>query len=301
MSLRIKHNKVSAKADGVDSTEVRPSDWNEDHKVETEGTSGIVLGRDATGPGDIQELPLAYDPTGSRWIANTTGSLRLPKGTTLERPALPQAGEVRFNTNTKKLEVYGVLGSETVWLEVGTGAPISEIPVGATMGWYRNSLPTGRWLFANSKTIGPTGSGATARANNDVELLFKHLWELPDSLCPVLPVRGASADLDWDLGTKTIGLPDECGRVSAGADNMGGVAAKNRLTAAGLGVAAVTGAVGGLEVRAVAGTTAVAPIIESVDQAAATGSVSGDAHVHAFTANTSVVQPTIIKNVIIRY
>jgi microcystin-dependent protein len=53
----IKHHKVSAKADGTDSTLVLPSDWNAVHDLKSAGAS-VWLGRDATGPGDVQEFPV---------------------------------------------------------------------------------------------------------------------------------------------------------------------------------------------------------------------------------------------------
>ena len=36
----------------------------------------------------------------------STGTLQVPKGTTLERPPLPVVGQLRYNTTTKNFEVY---------------------------------------------------------------------------------------------------------------------------------------------------------------------------------------------------
>jgi hypothetical protein len=52
-----KHKKISAKADGVDATEVRPSDWNADHDLKTLGAS-VYLGQSAAGAGPVLELPI---------------------------------------------------------------------------------------------------------------------------------------------------------------------------------------------------------------------------------------------------
>jgi microcystin-dependent protein len=56
MALSWLHKFVSAKSDGVDSTLVKPSNWNAEHDVKTT-LDGILLGRPAgAGPGDIIEL-----------------------------------------------------------------------------------------------------------------------------------------------------------------------------------------------------------------------------------------------------
>ena len=56
--MQVKHAFTSAKADGPDSTRLRPSNWNADHDVlATNGPS--VIGRLAAGPGVMTEIPLA--------------------------------------------------------------------------------------------------------------------------------------------------------------------------------------------------------------------------------------------------
>jgi microcystin-dependent protein len=56
--MQIIHDFVSAKADGPDSTRLRPSNWNADHTVlATNGPS--VIGRAAAGPGAMTEIPMA--------------------------------------------------------------------------------------------------------------------------------------------------------------------------------------------------------------------------------------------------
>ena len=46
---------------------------------------------------------------------NDTGFLRLPSGTTAQRPASPVAGMVRFNTTLGYAEVY----TGTQWIKFG--------------------------------------------------------------------------------------------------------------------------------------------------------------------------------------
>lgn len=43
-----------------------------------------------------------------------TGSIRVPRGTTSQRPSDPEEGMIRFNTSTNKFEVY----NGTEWVEI---------------------------------------------------------------------------------------------------------------------------------------------------------------------------------------
>lgn len=86
------------------------------------------------------------------------------------------------------------------------------------------------WLPLNAKTIGNPASGATARANNDVQALFTFLWNKDSSLA-VSGGRGVSASVDW-AASKTIALPDYRGRVVVGVDQMGAAATAGVITSA---------------------------------------------------------------------
>lgn len=55
--ITVKHAKVSAKADGPDTTLILPSDWNDDHPVELTGPG--LVGRVTAGAGAAELLPLA--------------------------------------------------------------------------------------------------------------------------------------------------------------------------------------------------------------------------------------------------
>jgi len=56
MAIEVKHNFQSAKADSADASLIRPSSWNEAHKV-IMGTAALV-GRYTAGTGDAQEVGL---------------------------------------------------------------------------------------------------------------------------------------------------------------------------------------------------------------------------------------------------
>ncbi len=145
------------------------------------------------------------------------------------------------NTDTPPSSKWGVVSF----------ASSSQLP-GDTQETYDSTLPDG-WLWLDGNTIGNAASGGTARANADTSNLFTVLWNsLPNSVLPiqdsagVATTRGISAAADFSAD-KRLPVPDKRGRVAAGADNMGGVAA-NRLTVDGSGISGTTlGAAGGVE------------------------------------------------------
>jgi microcystin-dependent protein len=117
------------------------------------------------------------------------------------------------------------------------------------------ATPPPGWVFADGRTIGGPGSGASSRANADAQALFALLWgDYPQIVLPVSGGRGASAAADFAAG-KTIALPDLRGRLLLGRDDMGGAAA-NRVTASGAGnpgiAATQLGASGGADRHALA-------------------------------------------------
>lgn len=86
------------------------------------------------------------------------------------------------------------------------------------------------WLRCDGRTIGDASSGASARANADMEDLFAHLWgNFTDAQLAVSGGRGESAAADFSA-SKTIALPDLRGRIAAMLDDPTGASAANRLT-----------------------------------------------------------------------
>lgn len=68
MAISLKHTFQSAKADGADSSLVQPSNWNAEHTLTA--AAGKVIGRDTSGAGAVQELPIAVDTSGNVNIPN---------------------------------------------------------------------------------------------------------------------------------------------------------------------------------------------------------------------------------------
>ena len=69
-------------------------------------------------------------------IHNYTGALRLPVGTTAQRPASPNAGDIRFNSTTTEAEIF----NGSIFTAVAGGA-------GATGGG------NDQWVFENDQTV----------------------------------------------------------------------------------------------------------------------------------------------------
>jgi hypothetical protein len=107
----------------------------------------------------------------------------------------------------------------------GGGSPVDPTTIAATGDMkvaYGTSILSG-WVRANGRTIGSSTSGATERANADVQSLFIYLWGADANLA-VSGGRGASAAADF-AANKTLALPDGRGLVLAGLDDMGNTAA----------------------------------------------------------------------------
>ena len=113
-------------------------------------------------------------------------------------------------------------------------SPYSTSPAGSMQDFLGATAPRG-WVLASGRTIGSAASGATERANADTLALYTLLWD--DYANTILVIqdssgtpttRGASAAADF-AANKRMPLPDLRGRVRAGKDDMGGLAA-SRLT-----------------------------------------------------------------------
>lgn len=103
----------------------------------------------------------------------------------------------------------------------GGGSPVDPTTIAATgdiKAVYGTGTLTG-WVRLNGRTIGSSTSGATERANADVQALFSYLWGTDANLA-VSGGRGASAAADW-AANKTIALPDFRSRAIAGLGDMG--------------------------------------------------------------------------------
>jgi hypothetical protein len=137
MTIEIKHKFTSAKADGVDSTLIQPSNWNDTHDITM--AAGKVLGRDTSGAGAVQELNLAVDSTGQ--------SLVPPSGPTVNRPSTTVTGMFRYNTNLNKYEGY----NGTAWTSIAFEGTANNVSFGSID--FGNSDTTLARVAKNTLTV----------------------------------------------------------------------------------------------------------------------------------------------------
>ena len=191
MAISLKHAFTSPKADGTDSTLVQPSNWNAEHTITL--AAGKVLGRDTSGAGAVQELPLAFDTSGNAALS-ATGFFTTAVGTTAQRPGTPVTGMFRFNSSLTKFEGY----NGTAWSPVGGGgATISDTapasPSAGDLWWnssngqmytYYNDGTSSQWVVANSFTGGsaylPLTGGALTGAVTSSSTFSDSKGELRD-------------------------------------------------------------------------------------------------------------------------
>jgi microcystin-dependent protein len=142
--MEVKHHFVSAKADGGDSTLVKPSDWNADHDITTVADT-VILGRAAgSGAGPVQELPMSSTiPSGTVWTyAGTTipAGWLLCDGSLLNRadqPNLFTAIGAAYNIGgeaTSQFRLPDCRGRVIAALDGGTGRLPGYTTVGVTGG-----------------------------------------------------------------------------------------------------------------------------------------------------------------------
>jgi len=75
MTISLKHSFQSSKVDGGDPSLVQSSNWNAEHNFTA--AAGKVIGRDTSGAGSIQELPIAVDTSGNVGIGTTSPGAKL--------------------------------------------------------------------------------------------------------------------------------------------------------------------------------------------------------------------------------
>lgn len=193
--------------------------------------------------GTVSTPQLAYQdsaltipsPGGSKLTCDATG--RLPQFFLAD-------GLIKFRlTDGNGVQVFSqdgllVVGPSSGGGGGGTVDPTTVIATGDIKTRYGTGVLTG-FVRLNGRTIGSATSGATERANADVQPLFEYLWTADPNLT-VSTGRGASASGDW-VANKTITLPDGRGRMLAALDDMGNSSAGRLNAAASTTLGASTG------------------------------------------------------------
>jgi hypothetical protein len=124
---------------------------------------------------------------------------------------------LRDAANSAWAEV-GLLGPPFTWTAIGGLAGVAV--TGDVKATFRSTADDG-WVMMDDGSIGPAGSGATARANADCADLFALLWgNVANAHAPLQdstgsPIgRGASSAADWAANRRLV-LPKMLGRAIA--------------------------------------------------------------------------------------
>jgi hypothetical protein len=88
---------------------------------------------------------------------SSTGALTISKGTTVQQPASPVTGMLRYNTTTNAFEGYG--GASPAWASVGGG--VTSFSAGTT-GLTPNTATSGAITLAGTLAIANGGTNSTA-------------------------------------------------------------------------------------------------------------------------------------------
>jgi hypothetical protein len=176
MTVSLKHTFQSAKTDSADATIVQPSNWNQEHVLTA--AAGKVLGRDTSGAGNVQELPISVTSAGNVTIPNNfavtgttglTGTTTLVDLTSTGTASLTNLGVTGTTTLTNALTVANggtgaaTLTANNVLIGNGTSAVTSVAP--STAGNVLTSNGTS-WTSATASVSGSLNATATGSLSN---------------------------------------------------------------------------------------------------------------------------------------
>ena len=164
MTVSLKHNFVSAVADGADTSVVRPSNWNDEHAL-TLATSRL-LGRTTAGTGAAEEISAGTGLSLSAGTLTNSGVTSNVAGTGISVSGATGAVTV---TNTgvtsivagTNITISGSTGAVTV--NASSSAPTTAQVLSATTGISVSSV--GSWSFLSSNSGSGTYGNTTAGSN----------------------------------------------------------------------------------------------------------------------------------------
>lgn len=179
MTVSLKHTFQSVKPDGSDATLVQPSNWNDEHVMTA--AAGKVIGRDTSGAGAVQELPIAVTAGGNVGIGTTTpgslltvagivestsGGVKFPDGTT----QISAASAVGYAQNVQSGNYTPVLSDAGKQIySANTGAQTITIPTNASVAFPVGSLITIVNMGTNSIRV--SGAGVTLYPNGSISAM----------------------------------------------------------------------------------------------------------------------------------
>jgi hypothetical protein len=173
MTVSLKHTFQSAKTDSADVSLVQPSNWNQEHVLTA--AAGKVLGRDTSGDGTVQELPISVTAAGNVTIPNNfavtgttglTGTLGVTGTTTLTN--LNATGTVGF-TNALAVTSGGTgaatLPANNVLIGNGTSAVTAVAPGTAGNVLTSNGTSWASTTAVASSTLNAIATGSLANGS----------------------------------------------------------------------------------------------------------------------------------------
>jgi hypothetical protein len=230
MTVSLTHSFTNPKADGGDTTIVRPSDWNAEHVI-TMATSRL-LGRTTASTGAVEEISVSAD------LSLASGTLSLGAGVyksggtdvaladggtgaSLTDPGADRilfwddsAGAMTWLTagttlaiSTTTLDVasgiYRSGGTDVALADGGTGASLSDPGADRVMFWDDSAgavtwLTMGTNLTITDTTLDATGGGSSDPASDDGDTLGTTSFRWSDLfLAPGAVINFASGDITW--------------------------------------------------------------------------------------------------------
>lgn len=187
MALSITHNLVSAVADAGVSGEVGPDEWNANHTITA--AAGKVLGRDTSGNGAVQELPIQVDTGGNVGIngapvnngaafgtltlqGSTGGALEYKSnGTSIAQIYSSTGGQV-FNAYTGYPLLFQYAGTEVLRLDstknvgIGNVSPLNKLDLTGSFGRGAPVTKTGDF------TLGATENWVVCNKSSSLTITF---------------------------------------------------------------------------------------------------------------------------------
>ena len=183
MTVSLTHTFQSAKPDGSDTALVQPSNWNAEHTLTA--AAGTVIGRNTSGAGAVQELPIAVTATGdvsfsgslgvgtstpgqkltvAGVIETTSGGVKFPDGTTqtsaggaVAYPQNIQSGNYTLILSDAGKHIYSAnAGAQTITIPTNASVafPIGTIVTIVNFGTTLINLSvSGVSVYPNGSTV----------------------------------------------------------------------------------------------------------------------------------------------------